>query len=191
MTTVKNTSGDYTINCAGGTGNVTVNGNLAVNGNVTSITNIAVNDAFITVAANNTGTVTTMGLIAEKSPTTFAALRFNTVTSEWEISPNTDGNGLAIAPYETITTGAYGNSNVSAYLASGADTANIVTTGGVTSRAVITTPVPLANLTAVAGSRAFINNGNLVAAGNFGAQVAAGGANTVPVWSNGTNWYIG
>jgi hypothetical protein len=51
--------------------------------------------------------------------------------------------------------------------------------------------VAYTNLTAVAGGRAFINDGNLVAAGNFGSQVAGGGGNTVPVWSDGTNWYIG
>ena len=51
--------------------------------------------------------------------------------------------------------------------------------------------VPYANLTAVTGGRAFISNGNLVAAGNFGAQVSGGGSNAVPVWSDGSNWYIG
>lgn len=56
---------------------------------------------------------------------------------------------------------------------------------------VVTTPTALANLTAVAGGRAFVNNANLVAAGNFGQQVGSGGSNTVPVWSDGTNWYIG
>jgi len=55
----------------------------------------------------------------------------------------------------------------------------------------VSTPVALANLTAVAGARAFVNNGNLVAPGNFGAQIGSGGANVVPVWSDGTNWYIG
>ena len=56
---------------------------------------------------------------------------------------------------------------------------------------IVTPPVALANLTAVAGARAFVNNANLVAVGNFGAQVGSGGSNVVPVWSNGTNWYIG
>jgi hypothetical protein len=60
-----------------------------------------------------------------------------------------------------------------------------------TSGSVVTTPTALGNLTAVAGGRAFINNGNLVAAGNFGAQIGSGGANVVPVWSDGSNWYIG
>jgi len=72
-----------------------------------------------------------------------------------------------------------------------ATSGNISTNGNVTAFTTISTPVPLANLTAVAGARAFINDGNLVAAGNFGAQISGGGSNTVPVWSNGTNWYIG
>ena len=55
----------------------------------------------------------------------------------------------------------------------------------------ITTPVTLGTLTAVAGARAFINDANLVAAGNFGAQITGGAGNTVPVWSDGSNWYIG
>lgn len=55
----------------------------------------------------------------------------------------------------------------------------------------ITTPVTLGTLTAVAGARAFINDANLVAAGNFGAQITGGAGNTVPVWSDGVNWYIG
>ena len=70
--------------------------------------------------------------------------------------------------------------------------ANIIsgTTLSATSK-VITAPVAYSTLTAVTGARAFVNDGNLVASGNFGAQVSGGGANTVPVWSNGTNWYIG
>jgi hypothetical protein len=68
---------------------------------------------------------------------------------------------------------------------------NISGTGYVTAQRIITDPVPLANITAVAGGRAFISDGNLVAAGNFGAQVGGGGANIVPVYSDGTNWYIG
>ena len=66
-----------------------------------------------------------------------------------------------------------------------------IATGNITSFTTISTPVALSSLTAVAGARAFVNNGNLVAAGNFGAQIGAGGSNTVPVWSDGTNWYIG
>jgi plastocyanin len=68
---------------------------------------------------------------------------------------------------------------------------NISGSGYVTAVRVITDPRPLANLTPVAGGRAFVSDGNLVAAGNFGALIGGGGANTVPVYSDGTNWFIG
>lgn len=55
----------------------------------------------------------------------------------------------------------------------------------------VNTPVIFSDLSPTAGARAFISDGNLVAFGNFGAQVSGGGANTIPVWSDGTNWYIG
>ena len=55
----------------------------------------------------------------------------------------------------------------------------------------INTAVPLANLTAVSGARAFINDANLTAIGNFGQQISGGAGNTVPVWSDGTHWYVG
>ena len=41
------------------------------------------------------------------------------------------------------------------------------------------------------GLRAMITNANLVATGNFGAAVTDGGANIVPIYSNGTDWLIG
>jgi hypothetical protein len=62
-----------------------------------------------------------------------------------------------------------------------------ILTGGI----VVTTPTALANLTAVAGGRAFVNDANLAAVSNFGNLVGGGGSNVVPVWSDGTNWYIG
>jgi len=68
---------------------------------------------------------------------------------------------------------------------------NIGVSERVTCQTVVTDPVNLGSLTAVFGARAFILDGNLAAAGNFGAQVSGGGGNSVPVWSDGTNWYIG
>lgn len=41
------------------------------------------------------------------------------------------------------------------------------------------------------GARAFVSDSNVPAAGNFGAVVVGGGANKVPVYSDGTNWRIG
>jgi hypothetical protein len=43
----------------------------------------------------------------------------------------------------------------------------------------------------LSGQRAFITDANLEAVGNFGEVVGGGGANSVPVWSDGTNWRIG
>ena len=43
----------------------------------------------------------------------------------------------------------------------------------------------------VGGTRAMINDSSVVATGNFGAIAATGGANIVPVFSDGVNWLIG
>ena len=57
------------------------------------------------------------------------------------------------------------------------------------------TPKPLAFLgsasAAGAGARAFINDSNAVASGNFGAIAVGTGNIVVPVYSDGTNWRIG
>jgi len=98
-----------------------------------------------------------------------------------------------------ISTGSYGNSNVAAYLPTytgniTADTIVANTIGASTqlsAKYMLFDVVPLNNLTPAFGARAFVNDANRVAAGNFGAQITDGGANTVPVWSDGTNWYIG
>lgn len=69
---------------------------------------------------------------------------------------------------------------------------NIGASNQLSSKYMLFDVVPLNNLPAVLpGARGFINDGNLVAAGNFGAQVSDGGSNIVPVWSDGFNWYIG
>jgi hypothetical protein len=60
---------------------------------------------------------------------------------------------------------------------------------GVVSNPIVTySALPSAN---TAGYRAFISDGNLVATGNFGNAVSGGGSNTVPVYSDGSNWRIG
>jgi hypothetical protein len=106
MATYKNISDNWYISVDSGLGTIYIDGNLDVSGNITYVSEIAVNDAFIAVAANNDGTVTSMGLIATKvANTTFAGLRFNTITSQWEISPSVYGNGAPITPYSFIASG--------------------------------------------------------------------------------------
>jgi hypothetical protein len=63
--------------------------------------------------------------------------------------------------------------------------------GGVVCQTVKTTPSTFAQLTnpvGNAGARAFITDGSTT---TFGATVAGGGANKVPVYSDGTNWKVG
>lgn len=63
---------------------------------------------------------------------------------------------------------------------------------GVIANTVKTSPVTVANLpvasTAGSGTRAFVTDAN---ATTFNSVVAGGGANGVPVFSDGTNWRIG
>jgi len=119
MATYKNINDDWYITVDDGFGVIYINGSLDVSGNITYVSEIAVNDAFIAVAANNNGTVTSMGLLATKiANTSYAGLRFNTVTNEWEISTSVYANGAAnTASYTAIATtasivspGAPGNS---------------------------------------------------------------------------------
>ena len=57
-----------------------------------------------------------------------------------------------------------------------------------------TQTVIVAGLPAAASSVAmqyFVTDATVAASGNFGATVAGGGANVVPVFSDGTNWVNG
>jgi hypothetical protein len=107
MATVKTTSGDYTITVAGGLGLLTINADLDVVGNITYIdsTELKITDPFITVGANNNGAIANLGLIAQKTTTSFAGLRFNTVTGDWEISDSVNADGDQISPYQPILAG--------------------------------------------------------------------------------------
>jgi len=114
MATFKTTSSDYTINLgpydSGNgkwTGTMNVNGNLNVAGNITYVSDIAVNDAFIVVAANNTGTVTDMGLVATKNANTgsYAGLRFDVSSNAWQVSSSVNFDGSPVTAYTNIATG--------------------------------------------------------------------------------------
>lgn len=71
---------------------------------------------------------------------------------------------------------------------------NIGTQEQLSAKYMIFDVMPMNNLPNPAGQsglRGFVNDANLVAAGNFGAQVTDGGGNIVPVWSDGSVWRIG
>ena len=109
----KNTSSDYTITVNNGVGTFTVNANTVFNGNVTYSVPATSTFAFLTVAANNSGNITDMGLIAQKGPSTFAGLRFDTAANTWQISNAVNADGSAITSYANIGTStlAIGGSN--------------------------------------------------------------------------------
>lgn len=123
MTIYKRFSSDFQIETIDSADNVTVSthtlvvdGNLNVIGNVTYIesTELKVDDPFITLAANNVGSYpaalfTEQGIVAQTGTGTFAGLRFDNATSEWQISPSVAANGAAITAYSTIGTAAAGS----------------------------------------------------------------------------------
>ena len=107
MATYKNISSDWYISVDSGVGTIYVDGNLDVAGNITFVSELAVNDAFIIVAANNTGTVTSMGLVATRvANTSFAGLRYDATANAWQISTSVSANGAPVAAYANIATGA-------------------------------------------------------------------------------------
>jgi hypothetical protein len=105
MASYKNLSSDWYIDVNNGVGTIYIDGNLDVAGNITYVSEIAVNDAFIIVAANNTGTVTDMGLIAKKTTNTYAGLRFDTGANAWQVSSSVNVDGTAVSPYVTLASG--------------------------------------------------------------------------------------
>jgi hypothetical protein len=105
MSTYKNTSGDLTLTGNGGLATLTINyANTIFNGSFTYTGNLTTTDDFIVVAANNTGTVQDMGLLAQTGTGTFAGLRFNTVANTWQISSSVTSAGAPVATYANVLT---------------------------------------------------------------------------------------
>lgn len=107
MTAIKNINSNYTINLgnppSAGTGTLTVNGNLVITGSTTNSQPSVSVSPFLTVAANNTGTFTDMGLIAQINNTSFAGLRFDATANAWQISSSVTSAGAGT--YANLATG--------------------------------------------------------------------------------------
>jgi hypothetical protein len=105
MSTYKNTSGDLTLTGNNGVATLTINyANTIFNGSLTYTGNLTTVDDFIVVAANNTGTVTDMGLLAGINVANglYAGLRFDATLNAWQISSNVSGFG--VGTYANILT---------------------------------------------------------------------------------------
>lgn len=105
MASYKTISSDWRITVNEGVGTIYIDGNLDVTGNITYVSEFAVNDAFIIVAANNTGTVQDMGFLAQTNTANFAGLRFDTTSNAWQISTSVYANGSPITAYSNIMSG--------------------------------------------------------------------------------------
>ena len=112
MASVKNINTDYTLNVGpayangvwSGNGIFTINAQTVFTGNVIyNVPSVSVSP-FITVAANNTGILTDMGLLGQTGPNTFAGLRFDTIVNSWQTSNSVTSNGVPITAYANINT---------------------------------------------------------------------------------------
>lgn len=109
MATYKNISDNWYISVDGGAGTIYIDGNLDVSGNITYVSEIAVNDAFIIAAANNSSTanVANVGFLAGKptTPISYAGLKYNAVVGAWQIATDVYANGSPnTASYANIVT---------------------------------------------------------------------------------------
>lgn len=102
MASFKTLNTDYTLTCNSGNGVFTVNAQTNFLGNVTYNVPAVSVAPFITVAANNTGSYTTMGLLGQTNANAFAGIRFNSTANAWEVSSNVTNNGTAITPYVNV-----------------------------------------------------------------------------------------
>jgi len=182
MATYKNISSDWYISVDNGVGTIYIDGNLDVSGNITYVSEIAVNDAFIIVAANNTGTVNDMGLVATKiANSSYAGLRFDVTANAWQISSSVSANGAPIASYSNIATGnaTVGGANTQIQFNDGGAfgaTANL-TFNKSTNRLTLTGHQALANVATPANvANAVVIFSNAVSAGGTGLYFTSAAA---------------
>jgi hypothetical protein len=108
MSSYKNVNTDYTLTCNVGAGLFTIDascdilGNLTVQGNTVFVIPATTDSPFLTVAANNTGTVTDGGLLMRTGQTTYAGLRFDTLVNAWQTSNSVTSFGDPVTPYANI-----------------------------------------------------------------------------------------
>jgi len=110
MASFKNINTDYTLNVGtpAGNGIFTINAQTVFTGNVTYNVPSVTISPFLTVAANNTGVLTDMGLLGQTGANTFAGLRFDTIVNAWQTSNSVYSNGAPITAYANVNTSPVG-----------------------------------------------------------------------------------
>ena len=133
-----------------------------------------------TVTTSSLTTVGTLGSLTVSGNITAGNVIANQYGNSIGTTAAYTGN---ITAANIITTGTYGNITGANVIS--ANTVTVTTT----IRTVPVTVATLPNASSVgAGARAFVTDANST---TFNASAVGGGSNSVPVFSNGTNWYIG
>jgi len=163
-------------------GNATQTGSLALGQSTATQT---VNIANGAVSSGNTKTVSlaTGGVANSVSAVTiFSGVAGNSTLTIGASTGNTT------VSYTANSTVAIANTSGTALSVTGNITGGNILTGGILrTTAIVVASLPTA-AGAAAGARSFVTDAT---AATFGTIVAGGGANAVPVWSDGTNWKIG
>jgi len=182
-------SGNFALyNNATGSNN-TASGNSALYRNTEGINNTASGYQALyanTTGGNNTASGFSAGrYIADGTTANETSGTSVYIGADTKAFANGDANEIVIG-YNAIGAGSnsvvLGNDSITTTVLRGdVETNGTVTTGAYT---VATLPTP------ATGMRAYVTDSNVTASGNFGATVAAGGSNIVPVFYDGTNWII-
>jgi hypothetical protein len=115
MASYKRIDGDYVIttlnpddNVVVSTHTVEIQGNLDVSGNLTyiNVTELNIRDPFILLNASNTGSyAANSGVLTHIDSTTFAGIRYDENSGQWQLSNNTSSTGET-GTWTAIATGA-------------------------------------------------------------------------------------
>ena len=167
MASVKNINTDYTLNVGtpAGDGIFTVNAQTVFTGNVTYNVPSITTSPFLTVAANNNGSLTDMGLLAQTNANSFAGLRFDVGVNAWQTSNSVTSNGAPITAYANINTPPAGPNTAIQFNSNGAFGGN-------------------ANLTFNNSTNLLALGGNLSVSGNITAQNVNANINITSASSN-------
>lgn len=175
---------------------LTANGNLGI-GNTTPQQKLVVNGTSNIIGAatfgntiSATGNVTGNYFIGNGSQLTGISAGGSNIsngTSNVNI-PTSSGN---------VVVGVAGNANIATFTGSSVvmgtgsggniSSANVISANTLKTTSTTFASLPTASVVG-AGARGFITDANTT---TFASQVSGGGANSVPVYTNGTNWYVG
>jgi hypothetical protein len=158
----------------------------------------SVANATFSISAGNANTAGTVTTNAQPNITSVGTLTSLAVTGNASAGNLSTGGVLSVTGNANVgnigaNTGVFSSDITAAniYANTGTIGSNVVIADTLVRTIVVTFATLPAAATAGAGSRAFISDGNIAATGNFAAQVQGGGANNVPVYSDGSNWLIG